>query len=70
MNRVAAGVRMGWTSAPVLTSWRMRSAALYAAMEPVTPRTRCFPESDMAYRYDRAAHFAETGGAEQTEQRA
>src|SRR5574342_971261 len=37
MNFVAALVRITSTSAPACVSWEARSAALYAAIEPVTP---------------------------------
>ncbi len=43
MNCVAASVRITRTSAPALMKRRQSSAALYAAMPPVTPSTRRRP---------------------------
>src|SRR5689334_7153789 len=39
MKRKASAVMMTWTSQPCFVSWLVRSAALYAAIEPVTPNT-------------------------------
>jgi hypothetical protein len=42
MNCWASFVITQVTLQPCFTSWLARSAALYAAMEPVTPRRMCF----------------------------
>ena len=45
INSFADGVMTTWTSAPSFTRSLTRSAALYAAMLPLTPKTIFFPLS-------------------------